>query len=481
MVYVNFPEDLMNRLIDEAMRRGASYVEVRFQKDAERFVSVKNGEPQLSSSWTYGGLSIRVLVDGMWGFSSTNDLRIDSAMGLLDKAMLSARAAAKIRRRPVTLGKGRLARLKYEVPTREPPSNVDNEELVRILRDLDNVASREPRMKVRIMHVNIKETSKAVVTSDGAYVVSYIPRVLLFGTLVAQDPVSGSVQRNIEIAGSGGMEVIRGAEDEVAREVSAIRDVLNKAKPLPHDERMDVVLGPELAGIMVHESVGHPLELDRIMGREGAEAGESYARPSDLGELRLGSEYVTIIDDPTIPGSYGFYLADEECVVARPRFLVSNGVVTEFLLNREFSSYIGRESNAAARASEYDKEPIPRMANTYLAPGDWKPEDIIRDTRRGLFFVSYTEWNIDDKRWFGRYGGFEVYLVENGELKGMVRNPFIEVDTRTLWSSVDAVANDLRFFPGTCGKGNPMQGVPVYLGGVTFRVRNAKVLKAPSA
>ncbi|WP_367834167.1 TldD/PmbA family protein [Vulcanisaeta sp. JCM 16159] len=337
----------------------------------------------------------------------------------------------------------------------------------------------EPRIRVRNLYLSTTITEKLIITSDGAHVRSRVPRVYLFGSLIAYDPQSGSAQRNIEFGGSGGFEVLSGVDGEVDREVSAIRDVLDKARPLPHDEVMDVVLSPELAGIMVHESIGHPLELDRIMGREGAEAGESYARPDYLGSYRIGSELVTIIDDPTIPNSYGFYLVDEEGVTARPRFLVRNGVINEFLMNREYASYIGLSSNAAARASEFDKEPIPRMANTYLAPGNWKPEEIIRETKRGLYIASYTEWNIDDKRWFGRYGGFEAYYIENGDLKYMVREPFIEVDTKTLWSNVDAVANDLRFYPGTCGKGNPEQGVPVYLGGPTFRVANVRVLKAP--
>lgn len=475
---INLPEDESLKALNEALKMGAEYAEVRFQVDEVRSVGLRNGEPQYVGFTSYGGISIRVINDGMLGFSAINRFDWDSIKNAVNNAVKAAHALSKLRRRRITLSQEFPARISYEVPQKRRLEDLGNEEIIKYLVDIDKITKEESRIKVRYLSMNIRQTHKFIVNSDGAYVKSYTPRIYLFGMLIANDPSSGSAQRNIEWGGSGGFEVMNNFESEVEHEVKVIREVLDKARPLPHDDTMDVVLGPELAGIMVHESVGHPFELDRIMGREGAEAGESYLHVEDLGKLKLGSDLVTIIDDPTIPNSYGFYLVDEEGITARPRYLVKNGLVNELLTNREYASYVGIKSTAAARASEFDKEPIPRMANTYLAPGNWKPEEIIKDTKRGLYMVSYTEWNIDDKRWFGRYGGFETYLIENGELKGLVKNPFIEVSTGHLWSHVDAVANDLKFFVGTCGKGNPSQGVPVFFGGPTFRVKNVKVLKA---
>ncbi|WP_342606867.1 TldD/PmbA family protein [Pyrobaculum neutrophilum] len=266
---------------------------------------------------------------------------------------------------------------------------------------------------------------------------------------------------------------MKDAERAVEEESRKALALLEKAKAVTPG-RYDVVFGPEMAGIFVHESVGHPFELDRIYGREGAEAGESYIKPGAAG-VKIGSGLVNITDYPAVPGAYGFYLVDDEGVVARPKRLVSGGVATEFIANRQYAAVVGLHSNGGARASAFDREPIPRMSNTYLEPGDWRPDEIIRDTRRGIYVVSYTEWNIDDTRYSGRYGIFEGYVIENGELKDPVKG-FIEVDTPELWSGVDAVGRDFKLYVGTCGKGNPPQPVPVSMGGPTFRSRGIRVV-----
>ena len=185
----------------------------------------------------------------------------------------------------------------------------------------------------------------------------------------------------------------------------------------------------------------------------------------------IGSDVVTVIEDPTVPNSWGFYLYDDEGVKARPRYLIKNGIINEFLMNREYAAYLGMKSNASARAINYNREPIVRMANTYLAPGDYTFEELIEDIKLGVYMVSFNEWNIDDRRFQQRYIGREAYLIENGEIKHPVRKPILEITTKGLWSSIDAVGKDIEFYPGTCGKGEPGQGVPVWMGGPHARLR----------
>ncbi len=270
----------MIKALDLALSSGSTYAEVRYQVDTVRFVNVRNGTLQSLSSYSYGGVSIRVLVDGMWGgFAATSSTDWDSVRDAVGRAVSLARSVARLRKRKVSISRERLAKVAYDVSQRVRVEDLSNEYLIKYLSELDTHTKVESRIRVRNLFLSTTVTEKLLITSDGAYVRSRIPRVYLFGSLIAYDSQSGSAQRNIEFGGSGGFEVLSDIEDDIDREVNVIKDVLDKAKPLPHDETMDVVLSPELAGIMVHESIGHPLELDRIMGREGAEAGESYTRP----------------------------------------------------------------------------------------------------------------------------------------------------------------------------------------------------------
>jgi len=241
-----------------------------------------------------------------------------------------------------------------------------------------------------------------------------------------------------------------------------------------------VVVGQEVVGLLVHESCGHPMEADRILGREAAQAGESYVKPDMIGKYRVGTELVTVIDDPTIPGSNGFYLFDEEGVPARPRYLYLRGVLNEPLHNRHTAAIFGTRSNAAARAMDYKSEPIIRMANTYFAPGDMSFAELIEDIRFGVYIKSYQEWNIDDIRWNQRYVGLEAYIIRDGELAEPVRNPVLEITTKGFYSRVVGVDKELMFFPGTCGKGEPSQGVPVWFGGPNVRLEPIKLGVMPA-
>ncbi|RLI57382.1 MAG: TldD/PmbA family protein, partial [Candidatus Thorarchaeota archaeon] len=161
----------------------------------------------------------------------------------------------------------------------------------------------------------------------------------------------------------------------------------------------------------------------------------------------------------------------------RKRELVKNGIINEPLLNREFGARFGLGSNAAARAVSYNREPIIRMANTYFEPGDHSFDELVEDVKLGVFMRSFQEWNIDDRRYQSKYTGSEAYLIRNGEVTDtLVRRPVMETTSVGMLSSIDAVSRNLSFeFPGTCGKSDPMQGVPVYAGGGEIRFRGIRL------
>ncbi|MEM3826889.1 MAG: TldD/PmbA family protein, partial [Nitrososphaeria archaeon] len=342
-------------------------------------------------------------------------------------------------------------------------------------RELDSIVLEEKNyIPMRFLELEISAEKKLFTNSQGTYIEGYVPRLYVGGFLTGLGN-GKSVQKFVEFGASGGWELITELKifEEFRKQVQVIKGILEKGqKTVPG--LYDVITGPEVTGIMVHESIGHPFEADRILGREGAQAGESYLKPTDIGR-RIGSVEANISDDPTIPNSYGFYLYDDEGIRARKRKLVVNGVVNELLHNRATAREFKTKSNGAARANKFDREPIVRMANTYVEPGEYTFDELIKDVKRGIFVNSFMEWNIDDIRWNQRYVGHEAYLIENGEIKWPLINPVIEVTTEKLWSSLDARGKEIQFWAATCGKGDPMQGVPVWAGGPHLRFRNLEV------
>ncbi|MGB9577078.1 MAG: TldD/PmbA family protein, partial [Candidatus Norongarragalinales archaeon] len=166
-----------------------------------------------------------------------------------------------------------------------------------------------------------------------------------------------------------------------------------------------------------------------------------------------------------------------EGVKARKKRTVEKGVIKEFLHNRETAAAMKLKSNGCARANFYSVEPMVRMSNTFVEPGSFSEEELLEDVKLGVYFKNFMEWNIDDVRYQQRYVGNEAYLVEDGELTTPVARPVLEITTKELWSSVDAVACNLEFQAATCGKGEPMQGIPVFTGGPSIRLRSIKLGK----
>jgi len=317
-------------------------------------------------------------------------------------------------------------------------------------------------------------TEKYYINTEGTNVTQIIPRVHFFYFLTILSGAN-SIQRNLQFGSTTGFEVLKKwkLESHLQNEIKALKENLEKGIACPKGE-LDVVFGPEVTGIATHESIGHPYEADRIFGRESAQAGESFVTQNML-NTKIGSEVVTAVDDPTLEGSYGYYSYDDEGIKASERVLMKNGIINEFLHDRATSKQIGIQSNGSARASNYSVEPMVRMSNTFVKPGKNSEEDLFKEIKKGVYIKSFMEWNIDDKRFHQKYTGDEAYLIENGEITKPVKHPAIEITTPKLWSSVDMVANNLQFFAATCGKGEPMQGIPVFTGGPSIRLRKIRM------
>ncbi len=465
----------LSKLVEKMAAAGASYAEARLHSVRGLDIVVMNGMVVSVGRASVEGVALRAVVGGGLGFASSPlSAGREGAEEAAGRAIASARAAS-LSPDSISMAPARLGRARVEAAERIPIDSVGVEDKITRLVEAYKSLEAPEGLKLQnvVIHYSEAVERKIIVTSDGALIETYTPRVAVFYNITAKGG-GRTANRWFQLGGTGGLELLDEFkfEETMRDDVESLAVNLLKASTPPKGV-MDVVLSPELSGIIAHEAAGHPSEADRVLGREAAQAGMSFR--SWMKEGEIGSEYATVIDDPTIPGSYGFYLYDEEGVPARARKLYDKGRLAELLHNRETAAVYGVESNAAARARDYKSEPIVRMANTYIAPGDYSFDELVEDVEEGVYIKKYMEWNIDDVRWGQRYVGLEAYMIRNGRLAEPVRDVAIELTTKTLFSSIDAAAKDLKFYAGTCGKGEPDQGIPVWMGGPHIRLRRVKV------
>ncbi len=468
-------KDLVHFCVDSALKNGASYSEARLVSTAEEGYILKNGVPESSIFAESRGIGIRVIVDGALGFLAINKFGKKEIAEKVKEVIKIAKVASKTLKRPVKLSDEKTYKDKWEIKPKVKFEDVSPEEKMKFLFDLEkNFKNLKSKLPSRFFQLATSNTEKYYVNSDGSELHGKIPQLFMYYSVIAVEN-GDTEQRYYPLGESGGWEILkrRNLFDKISEETSVLLKILRGAKKLPK-ETQDVLLSPELVGIAMHESCGHPGEADRSLGREGAQAGETYLTKEWLGK-RIGSDVVTVVDDPTIENSYGFYKYDDEGVKAQRRVLIKNGIINDFLHNRWTAEVFGMKSNGASRAGRFDREPIVRMSTTFMLPGDFSFDELLEDIKKGVFIKSYTEWNIDDKRWNAKYVGNEAYLIENGQLKHLIRRPVLEITTQSFYSSVDALSKDLEFISGTCGKSEPMDPVPVWMGGPFARLRNIPI------
>ena len=433
----------------------AKYMEVRMEKIEENEILFVNGVMKESNIKEKEGFSIRV-IDGSIGFYFSNEISREE----IKKGVEKAEKMAKLGNKRVGMSEEKMEEGRYEIHGKE----VDIEEKLDFIKSIDG----EVKKHQRVFSYSDKITEKIYMNSDGGKIISRIPRIYLYYLITVSN--GGIEQMNREFGNTGGWEMVEKWDviKHLQHDIKFLSDLIKKGEKPPH--RGDVILSPYITGLIAHESCGHPFEADRILGREAAQAGKSYADRNLLGK-RIGNECISIADDPTIPQSYGFYLYDDEGMKAGKRILIKNGIVNQFLHNRETAYEMGCGSNASARGV-YGKEPIVRMANTYFMPGDYEMEEMMEGIKEGVYIATFMEWNIDDRRMNQKYVGEEAYIIKEGELTGIAKHPAIEISTFDFYRKVDAAGKNLEFYPATCGKGDPMQGIEVSTGGVDLRLRD---------
>jgi TldD protein len=471
-------KDIVDFCLEFALSKGLEYAEARAVRTNSEALVLRNGVLDAYVTSLDVGFCVRILVDGGLGFASSNKWTRQEARKIVNMAYSLAKGAQ--RREKIRFDEEKPVKTSWDVKQKKKIQDVSPEDRIARLLEVDEaIMTQKVNVVSRMLTCSTLLTEKYFVNSEGAEICSFVPWVNVSANGVTVVENGKTAQLPFKQYGyAGGWEALEewGAEDDLAREARVLHRIIRDGEKIKPG-KMDLVCGPEVTGIACHESCGHPMEADRVIGREMSQAGRSFiysGGPFWLG-TRIGSNLVTVIDDPTIKNSSGYYLYDDEGIKARPRYLYKDGLINEFLQNRETAAKLGTRSNGASRSINYDRESIVRMANTYLQPGDVTEEEIIGDVKYGVYMRSFTEWNIDDVRFNQRYVGREAYLIENGELTRPVVRPTIETTTPNFWMAVDAVSKKVGFESATCGKGDPMQGAPVFTGGPLMKLREVYV------
>jgi len=469
-------EQIIDYALEHAQSKKVEYAEVRASDQVQDRLVMRNGVVEAFGSGVDSGFCVRIIANGGIGFTSTNKWSKQEAKEIVDLAFRYAKAAN--RKDKLVFAEEKGVTTKWVVDQKKKIENISPEDKISAFAEIDKALTGcGVRIAATMSQCFIDLITKYFVNSEGSRISSFVPKIgaYFFITVTEQGKTEQAYK---QFGYSGGWEAFDEwhVSERMIHDAKVLKDVLTKAKAVK-PENMDLVCGSEVTGIAAHESCGHPMEADRILGREMSQAGRSFIYKG--GEYwigtRIGNEVVTVIDDPTIEHSYGYYAYDDEGVKASRRLLYKNGIINEFLHNRESAAKLGTRSNGSSRSINYDREAIIRMANTFVLPGDYSEEELMKDVKHGVYMKSFTEWNIDDKRFNQRYVGREAYLIENGELTVPVARPVIETTTLKFWTAVDAVSKKVQFDAATCGKGDPAQGVPVYTGGPCLRLRGVYV------
>lgn len=476
-------EEYAKRVLEWCSVDGVSYADVRVVETRFEELVVKNGQPESVRSDCKLGFGVRFIYNGAWGFASSSVMIDDEGERVAKLAIEIAKASAARKKRDVVLAPVKPVRAKHVTPFEIDPFEVPLEDRLSLLLRVDELMRSVDGIQVSEASMSLWRQRKLFVSTEGAVIEQ--ERIEVGAGMTATAVRGSDVQRRSYPAAHGGNFAARGYEfilslnmEEHAQRIAKEAVQLLDAEPCPSTVTT-VILGSNQMALQVHESCGHPTELDRVLGTEASFAGTSFLTLDKLGNFEYGSPIVNIVADATIEGSLGGFAYDDEGVPAQRFHLVKEGIFVGYLTSRETAPLIGlSESNGTMRAENYNAIPLIRMTNINLEPGDCTLEEMISDVSEGIFMDTNKSWSIDDKRLNFQFGCEIGWLIRNGRLTKMVKNPTYTGITYEFWRSCDAIGNESEWqlwgLPN-CGKGEPMQTMHVGHGVPPARFRNVRV------
>ena len=451
------------RILDTAKARGALYADVRFEDIHEERIEVRNGVVATLSDTLSAGYGVRALFDGSWGFAAGSDFTEAGLDATAARALDIAKAGAAVAKKRFAEPPPKAYTDSYQTPVAIDPAAIPLGERVALLLEAERALHAGAPISVGRAWIDLWRKDKEFFSSGGSKIAQSLRQTgsgisaLATGEGDAQDR---SFPGDIGLYQSGGWEVVQKAQlRENAQRIGEEAFQLLSAPQCPSGVR-DVILGGSQVSLQIHESCGHPAELDRVMGWEANFSGVSFLRLDQLGKLKYGSEHVTIVIDNTLPLGLATAGYDDEGTKSVASDVIRNGLLVGYEMSHDTARAIGLPSNACVRAQSWQHVPMIRMCNLNLLPGQVPFENLFDDVKDGVYMESNRSWSIDDHRLNFQFGCQVGYEITNGKRGRMLKNPTYAGVTPQFWNSCDAVADARSWVPwGTpnCGKGEPMQ------------------------
>ncbi len=478
-------DDLANWALNHAELCGASYADARVIDSRERTVSTRNGRVGQVSASESLGIGVRVIAGGAWGFAATDNLSRQSVEATAARAVEIARASATAKKRDLVLAPENAVVDTWVGPCEKDPFATSIEDNAALLLGVDAELRRVAGVTLAEAGLNFRRIEQYFASTAGAKI--HQTKYLSGGGFAAYAFAGSEIQKRSYPNSFGGQFQCRGYElieslrlRENAGRVGEEAVALLKADACPSGT-MDLILDSSQLGLQIHESIGHPIELDRVLGHEANFAGMSFLTLDKLRTLRYGSDVVNVVADGRLEhgaglGTFGY---DDEGVAAQCAPIITAGKFTGYITSRETAHEIGEpRSNGCMRAEGWNRIPLVRMSNISILPGDWTLDALIASTDRGIWMETNRSWSIDDKRFNFQFGCEAAWEIRGGKKTRLLKNPSYSGITTDFWNSCDAVCNrDHWTLWGTpnCGKGQPQQVMGTGHGASPARFRGVKI------
>ena len=498
---VGFKKRLADAALQAATSSGASYCDVRVGRYLRQFVMTREDKVQNVVNTESTGVGIRVIANGAWGFSATNVLTPDAVAATARRAVEIAKANAKLLTEPVRLARApAYGEVSWQTPIKVNAMAVPVRDKVDLLLSVNAAALNAGADFVNSTLFLVNE-QKYFASTDGSYIDQDIHRIWMPMSVTAVDKATGRFRTRDGLSAPMGMgyEYLEGGGrkyispngvinygdryDPVEDAREAAKQAREKLKaPSVKPGRYDLVLDPSHTWLTIHESVGHPLELDRVLGYEANYAGTSFATLDKRGSFRWGSDLVTFIADKTRPGSLGAVGYDDEGVKCKRWELVKDGILVDYQATRDQAHILGKEeSDGCCYADSWSSVQFQRMPNVSLAPGREKLSvaDMIKDVENGIYIIGDGSFSIDQQRYNAQFGGQLFYEIRNGRITGMIEDVAYQIRTPEFWNSCVAVCDESDYRLGGSffdGKGQPGQVSAVSHGSATARFNGVNVI-----